>query len=101
MSKYIVSFIDPGPRHVKLRTSREFGSLKQALSFFNHKPKESEPKMEQEIIITEEVDAKEVSFAFEQGVKDAKNNKPKANASDLYGPYNWAYDNGYHSIKYG
>ena len=41
----------------------------------------------------------EAKFAYEQGVKDAKAGKPRANASDVYGPYNGDYGAGYSSVS--
>lgn len=41
----------------------------------------------------------EEKFAREQGVKDAKAGRKRANASDQYGPYGGDYNLGYDSVK--
>ncbi len=41
----------------------------------------------------------EKKFAHDQGVKDAKKGKERANASDVYGPHADEYHKGYDSVK--
>lgn len=63
MTEYKVSFVDAGPRYVKVRTYRTFNTFKEAVNCYKNKL-EWEPKMEKSYVVTEEVNIDEIEQAF-------------------------------------
>jgi hypothetical protein len=44
-------------------------------------------------------EAEEKALAHKCGVEDATKGRPRANASDVYGPYGGDYNTGYNSVN--
>jgi len=103
-SKFIVSFIDNGPRYVKVRTSRDFGRLSDALKFFDTLKEKSEPELEREITIIEKTPPQLVKISFDMGYNDARNKKSRQLEINLIKNKTkviyWAYCEGYAKAKY-